>query len=135
MSPGRRVLQGALLWLWLVGGAVLAQPPGPTPTDGVPLRSTQPAVQVEPVTTTATAAPIERLFPKLTGRVVDTAQLLTPSAQVYLAQMLERLEQTTTDQVVVATVPSLGGHSIEEFGLQLGRHWGIGRKPSTWCWR
>ncbi|PNV97051.1 TPM domain-containing protein [Pseudomonas protegens] len=131
MSHGRRVLQGALLWLWLVGGAVLAQTPGPTPTDGVPLRSSQPAVQVEPAPTTATAAPIERLFPKLTGRVVDTAQLLTPSAQVYLAQMLERLEQTTTDQVVVATVPSLGGHSIEEFGLQLGRHWGIGRKDKN----
>ncbi|MDT3418952.1 uncharacterized protein QF008_000683 [Pseudomonas protegens] len=131
MSHGRRVLQGALLWLWLVGGAVLAQTPGPTPTDGVPLRSSQPAVQVEPAPTTATAAPIERLFPKLTGLVVDTAQLLTPSAQVYLAQMLERLEQTTTDQVVVATVPSLGGHSIEEFGLQLGRHWGIGRKDKN----
>ncbi|MDF2394219.1 TPM domain-containing protein [Pseudomonas sp. 3MA1] len=131
MSHGRRVLRGALLWLWLVSGAVLAQQPGPAPTDGVPLRSSQPAVQVEPAPTNATAAPIERLFPKLTGRVVDTAQLLTPSAQVYLAQMLERLEQTTTDQVVVATVPSLGGHSIEEFGLQLGRHWGIGQKDKN----
>lgn len=130
MALGQRVLRGALLWLGLVSGAVLAQPSGSTPMDGVPLRATQPSVQVgpAPATATATAAPIASLFPPLTGRVVDTAQLLTPSAQVYLTQMLERLEQSTSDQVVVVTVPSLGGYSIEEFGLQLGRHWGIGRK-------
>ncbi len=131
MNHGQRALQGALLWLWLVSGAVLAQQPGPTPTDGVQLRSTQPAVQVEPALATATVVPIESLFPKLTGRVVDTAQLLTPSAKVYLTQMLERLEQGTTHQVVVVTVPSLGGHSVEEFGLQLGRHWGIGQKDKN----
>lgn len=93
--------------------------------------------QVEPAPATATAVPLESLFPKLTGRVVDTAQMLTPSAQVYLTQMLERLEQSTTDQVVVVTVPSLGGYSIEEFGLQLGRHWGIGQRTRTTescCW-
>ncbi|MQA52748.1 TPM domain-containing protein [Pseudomonas piscis] len=131
MNHGQRVLRGALLWLWLVSGAVLAQQPGPTPTDGVQLRSAQPTVQVEPAPATATAVPLESLFPKLTGRVVDTAQMLTPSAQVYLTQMLERLEQSTTDQVVVVTVPSLGGYSIEEFGLRLGRHWGIGQKDKN----
>ncbi|PYY82483.1 TPM domain-containing protein [Pseudomonas sp. TKO26] len=131
MAHVQRVLRGALLWLGLVSGAVLAQPSGSTPMDGVPLRATQPSVQVEPAPATATAAPIESLFPPLTGRVVDSAQLLTPSAQVYLTQMLERLEQSTTDQVVVVTVPSLGGYSIEEFGLQLGRHWGIGQKDKN----
>jgi uncharacterized protein len=30
--------------------------------------------------------------------------------------------------VVVVTVPSLQGLTIEQFGYQLGRHWGIGQK-------
>nr|BFD40135.1 hypothetical protein FFPRI1PSEUD_16340 [Pseudomonas sp. FFPRI_1] len=126
MRGVQRALRGALLSLWLVsGGALMAQPAVATPTEGLA------SSQAEPRTASPATAPIESLFPKLTGRVVDTAQLLTPSAQVYLTQMLERLEQSTTDQVVVVTVPSLGGYSIEEFGLQLGRHWGIGQKDKN----
>ncbi|RON55095.1 TPM domain-containing protein [Pseudomonas frederiksbergensis] len=132
MGGVQRVLRGTLLSLWLVTScAVMAQQQAPTPTDGLALRQAQPVSQVEPTPATATAAPLESLFPKLTGRVVDTAQLLTPSAVVYLEQMLERLELATTDQVVVVTVPSLGGYSIEEFGVQLGRHWGIGQKDKN----
>src|SRR5690606_22456892 len=37
-------------------------------------------------------------------------------------------EQKSTDQLVVVTVPSLQGYEIEEYGYQLGRHWGIGQK-------
>lgn len=132
MGGVQRVLRGTLLSLWLVTScAVMAQQQAPTPTDGLALRQAQPVSQVEPAPATATAASLESLFPKLTGRVVDTAGLLTPSAVVYLQQMLERLEQATTDQVVVVTVPSLGGYSIEEFGVQLGRHWGIGQKDKN----
>ncbi|NBF12762.1 TPM domain-containing protein [Pseudomonas sp. Fl4BN1] len=126
MRGVQRALQGALLSLWLVsGGALMAQPAVATPTDGLAVS------QAAPQAASPAPVPIESLFPTLTGRVVDTAQLLTPSAQVYLTQMLERLEQSTTDQVVVVTVPSLGGYSIEEFGLQLGRHWGIGQKDKN----
>src|SRR3546814_19643069 len=31
-------------------------------------------------------------------------------------------------QLVVATIPDLQGHAIEDYGYQLGRAWGIGRK-------
>lgn len=67
-------------------------------------------------------------FPALTGRVVDQANLLSPAEEAGLAARLEALERRTTDQLVIVTVPSLNGRTIEEFGLSLGRHWRIGRR-------
>lgn len=67
-------------------------------------------------------------FPELTGRVVDRADLLAPAVEARLGQMLQAHEQSTTEQVVVVTLPDLQGYPIEDFGYQLGRHWGIGQK-------
>jgi uncharacterized protein len=69
-------------------------------------------------------------FPKLTGRVVDNANLLTPADEANLTQKLEALEQASSRQLVVATVPDLGGYPIEDYGYQLGRAWGIGQKEA-----
>lgn len=38
------------------------------------------------------------------------------------------LEKATGHQFVVVTVTDLGGHRVEDYGLTLGRTWGIGRK-------
>lgn len=67
-------------------------------------------------------------FPKLTGRVVDDAHMISPQAQAKLTAMLAGLEQENGDQIVVVTLKNLGGHTIENYGYQLGRHWGIGQK-------
>lgn len=67
-------------------------------------------------------------FPQLTGRVVDEAGLLSASEEQSLDQALAAHEQKTGEQVVVVTVPSLQGLPIEQYGYQLGRHWGIGQK-------
>jgi len=69
-------------------------------------------------------------FPTLTGRVVDDAQLLTPQQELALTRKLATLEQQTGDQLVVVTLPSLQDQEIEDFGYQLGRHWGIGQKEN-----
>ena len=69
------------------------------------------------------AAPV---FPELTGRVVDDANLLSYPEEVAITADLKALEDKSSDQVVVVTLPSLQGYSIEDFGYQLGRHWGIG---------
>lgn len=74
---------------------------------------------------TATAAPN---FPPLSGRVVDNAGLLDAGTEASLTQKLETLEQQTTHQIVVVTLKSLQGETIEEYGYQLGRHWGVGQK-------
>lgn len=75
--------------------------------------------------TLAFAAP---KFPPLTGRVVDDAQMLSPAAEARLTQELAVLEQQTGHQLVVATLPDLQGYEIEDYGYQLLRTWGIGRK-------
>ncbi|MAL91489.1 MAG: methanol dehydrogenase, partial [Pseudomonas sp.] len=59
---------------------------------------------------------------------VDRAELLDTQAEARLTSMLAGHEQATGEQVVVVTVPDLGGRSIEEFGLELGRTWGIGQE-------
>lgn len=66
-------------------------------------------------------------LPALTGRVVDRAELLDTQAEARLTSLLAAHEQSTGEQVVVVTVPDLQGRSIEEFGVQLGREWGIGQ--------
>ncbi|HUN45511.1 MAG TPA: TPM domain-containing protein, partial [Stellaceae bacterium] len=74
------------------------------------------------------AAAAEPQFPPLTGRVVDDAHVLSPATKSALDEMLARHEQATGEQVVVVTLKSLGGTNIEDYGYQLGRHWGIGEK-------
>ncbi|WFM71872.1 TPM domain-containing protein [Halomonas sp. CKK8] len=66
-------------------------------------------------------------FPELTGRVVDQAELLDPATESRLSERLAAHEEATTEQLVVATLPDLQGVPIEQYGYQLGRHWGIGQ--------
>jgi uncharacterized protein len=54
--------------------------------------------------------------------------MLEPAVEARLGQMLQAHEQSTAEQVVVVTLPDLQGYPIEDFGYQLGRHWGIGQK-------
>jgi uncharacterized protein len=73
-------------------------------------------------------SPLQPVFPALTGRVVDTANLLDAAAEARLDGVLAAHEAATSDQVVVLTLPSLGGMAVEDFGYQLGRAWGIGQR-------
>jgi len=79
----------------------------------------------------ATAAPTSPAlpnFPKLTGRVVDSANILSQTTKDDLTAKLAALEQKTSRQLVVVTIPSLQGYEISDYGYQLGRAWGIGQK-------
>jgi uncharacterized protein len=77
------------------------------------------------IASVAVAAPT---FPPLTGRVVDDAGILSSDTQAKLTDLLAQQEKQTGDQVVVATLKSLQGYPIEDYGYQLGRAWGIGQK-------
>lgn len=70
----------------------------------------------------------ELKFPALSGRVVDTADMIDNPSREHLSQMLRAHEELTTEQVVVVTVPNLQGSTIEDYGYQLGRYWGIGQQ-------
>ena len=65
-------------------------------------------------------------FPPLTGRVVDQANILSPVTIADLERKLADLEQKSRIQLVVATVPSLGGEEIEPYANQLFRAWKLG---------
>ena len=67
-------------------------------------------------------------LPQLTGRVVDDAHLLQPAEVGALDAKLAALETQSRRQMVVVTVPSLGGEDIQDYGVKLGRAWGIGDK-------
>jgi uncharacterized protein len=70
-------------------------------------------------------------FPALSGRVVDEANILDPAARAALDDKLAALEAKTTDQLVVVTLKSLQGTSIEDYGVQLGRRWRVGQKDKN----
>ena len=65
-------------------------------------------------------------FPALTGRVVDNADILPADVEAQLTAKLEALETQSQRQLVVATVSTLDGYDISDYGYQLGRAWGLG---------
>jgi uncharacterized protein len=70
-------------------------------------------------------------FPKLTGRVVDAANIIPDDEEARLTQKLEALEKQSKRQLVVATIPDLQGYEIADYGYRLGRAWGIGQKGTN----
>ena len=78
------------------------------------------------------ATPAGPSFPELAGRrVVDEAHVLSPATQADLTAKLAALEAKTSRQLVVVTLPGLGGYEIADYGYQLLRHWGIGQKQTN----
>ena len=58
----------------------------------------------------------------------DFAKVLTDDDRAYLENFLRTLERDTTAEVVVVTVTSLDGMTIEEYANRLFADWGIGTK-------
>lgn len=77
------------------------------------------------------AAAAEPSYPALTGRIVDNSNLLNAEARARIEQKLRAHEEKTTDQLVVATLPSLQGYAIEEFANRLFRAWKLGEKAKN----
>jgi uncharacterized protein len=67
-------------------------------------------------------------FPKLTGRVVDDAHLLSPEQVAQLTRLSQEVQQASSRQFYVVTIPDLQGYDIADYGYQLGRAWGAGQK-------
>jgi uncharacterized protein len=67
-------------------------------------------------------------IPVLTGRVVDQAGILDRSTIETITSQLAGYESSSGNQVVVVTLAELKGYPIEDWGLALGRGWGIGQQ-------
>ncbi|MCG3687292.1 TPM domain-containing protein [Aliarcobacter butzleri] len=76
-------------------------------------------------------ADISQYFPKLEGRVIDEANLLSPGVKKDINNILKNEENKSSNQIVVVILNSLNGYSIEEFSYQLGRFWSIGQKDKN----
>jgi len=72
------------------------------------------------------SATAEFRVPSLTGPVVDDGQMLSAQARQKLAAFLQRLHESGGAQVQVATVPDLGGISIEEASIKITDQWKLG---------
>jgi uncharacterized membrane protein YgcG len=63
--------------------------------------------------------------------VNDQAQLMQPADAKKLENGLRRYADNTGTQVVVVTVPDLGGRDVADYGRALGTAWGVGQREKN----
>ena len=66
--------------------------------------------------------------PYLTGRVVDNAEILKAATRERITALSKAHEDKSTDQIVVLTVPTLDGESVEEYAVRVFASWKLGQK-------
>ncbi|MDO9043276.1 MAG: TPM domain-containing protein [Desulfocapsaceae bacterium] len=66
--------------------------------------------------------------PPLKGRINDYAGILAPATARQLEDVLQKFEATDSTQIVLLTVPSLEGTSLEDFSLRVVEAWKLGQK-------
>lgn len=69
----------------------------------------------------------EQALPKPAGRITDLANVIDAGTESELDSRLDQLEQKTSHEVAVVTVPSLGGAPVEDYAVRLFKAWGIGQ--------
>ncbi|WP_136658020.1 TPM domain-containing protein [Nitratireductor sp. XY-223] len=66
-------------------------------------------------------------IPRLTERVMDTAGILPDGVKSRLIAQLAAFEDKSSDQLVVATIPTTGDWTIEHYANLMFRRWGLGQ--------
>ncbi|HEX7709324.1 MAG TPA: TPM domain-containing protein [Sphingomonadaceae bacterium] len=74
----------------------------------------------------ATPAAALSFPPHPQGPIYDEADLLPPDQEAALDQRLRDFDRQTGDAVIIATVNSLQGDTIEDYAAKLYANWGIG---------
>ena len=74
------------------------------------------------------AAPSEYLAHPNGTAVIDEAGILRPAARESLNEILTTFDKNSTNQIMLVSLKSLGGYSIEEIGVEQARALGIGQK-------
>ena len=71
-------------------------------------------------------------FPAKSNTIVnDYTQTLTASQKQQLEQKLVAFDDSTSNQIAVVIMKSVGDYDINEYALELGRKWGIGGKDKN----
>ena len=66
-------------------------------------------------------------LPKPTGRITDLANVIDAATEADLDRRLDQLEQQTSSEIAIVTVPSLDRVPIEDYAVRLFKAWGIGQ--------
>ncbi len=66
--------------------------------------------------------------PQLKSRVNDYAGMISEETEQTLEARLAEFEQTDSTQLVILTVSSLEGDSLEEFSIRTASQWELGQK-------
>lgn len=74
----------------------------------------------------------EQELPRLSGHVVDEAEILGPETEDRLIRLLSDHEAATGNQVVLVTLSSLRGHDVSDYAQRLCRYW-QGETPEQHC--
>ncbi len=77
------------------------------------------------------AAPDVNSLPAPTGYVSDLAHVVSPADKQTLEAYCYQVEQQLGVQLAIVTIDSVGDTPIEDFALDLFRHWGIGSKKDN----
>jgi uncharacterized protein len=87
------------------------------------------ALQLTGAALSAQTRGVDTLFPaRPVGYINDFAGLMTPSSEVALESLVQRLKAATGAEVVAVTLPSIGEREAPEVALAIGRSWGVGEK-------
>jgi uncharacterized protein len=66
-------------------------------------------------------------LPKPAGRITDLANVIDAGTEADLDRRIDQLEQKTSAEVAVVTVPSLDGAPVEDYAVRLFKDWGVGQ--------
>ena len=77
----------------------------------------------------ATSA-VAQTLPNPAGRVTDLANIIDAATERELDRQLDALEQKTSSEIAVVTVPSLDGVPVDDYAVRLFKEWGIGQAKS-----
>jgi uncharacterized protein len=67
-------------------------------------------------------------LPRPSGWVSDTAGVMDVDTRQKIEAVSDELEKKTSAELAVVTVKDLGGDTVENYGVQLFKEWGIGKK-------
>ena len=66
--------------------------------------------------------------PAATGFVNDYASVLSPAEQAQLEATLTQINQNSTVEIAILTIPTLDGEDLALYATQVFRAWGVGKK-------
>src|ERR1700745_2329499 len=65
-------------------------------------------------------------IPAPRGYVNDFAHVISPANQARIERIIDDVRAKSGGEIVVVTLPDLGGRPIEEVALNIGRQWKVG---------